>query len=177
MARRSPMNERYQKWTGPKGQTRKSAAAAKPKKSNASGSSKSTSSKSSSTKSKSSSGSALAMRNPDTPEFRAARKQWWTFLIAGLVLIAVSWVLLAYVHTTWAHTASNVTLGLAYGSVFYALYIDWTKMRPMRKAAYSQAKSGKTPKNAKATAEKTTSEKVTPEKTTKQKVTLEDSED
>ena len=149
MARRSPMNERYQKWTGPKGQTRKSAAAAKPTKSNASGSSKSSSSKSSSSKSKSSSGSALAMRNPDTPEFRAVRKQWWAFLIAGLVLVTIAFVLLQYVHTTWARTASNVFLGLAYGSIFYALYIDWTKMRPLRKAAYEQAKSGKTPKQTK----------------------------
>ena len=32
MARRSPTNARYQKYTGPEGKTRKSAAAAKPKK-------------------------------------------------------------------------------------------------------------------------------------------------
>ena len=36
MARRSPTNPRYQKYTGPEGKTRKSAAAAKPKKASSS---------------------------------------------------------------------------------------------------------------------------------------------
>ena len=52
-------------------------------------------------------------------------------------------------HVPWAMQASSLVLGLAYAAIFYALYIDWTKMRPLRKAAYEQAKSGKTPKQTK----------------------------
>ncbi len=138
------MNARYQKHTGPEGKTRKSAAAAKPSKTNTGSGSKS------SAKSKSSGGSALAMRNPDTAEFRAVRKQWWIFLVAGIVLVAISYGILAYVHTPWARTAYSVVLGLSYAAIIYAFFIDWTKMRPLRKAAFQQAKSGKTPKEPKA---------------------------
>jgi hypothetical protein len=145
MARRSPTNPRYQKYTGPEGKTRKSASAAKPKKASSASSKPSSSKSSGGTKPKSRS-SAIAMRNPDTPEFRAYRRQWWIALVIGLTLTAVSWVFQTYVHTPWARSAQALTLGMAYAAIIYAFYIDWTKMRPMRKAAYEAAKSGKAPK-------------------------------
>ena len=140
MARRSPLNARYQKYTGPEGKTRKSASQAKPKRSSTGPSSPSGSK---SSDAKKSAASRLAV--PETPGYKAARKLWWTLLLAGLVLTAVSWLVRGYVHAPWANAASAVSLALAYSMIFYALYVDWTKLRPERKAAIAAAKSGKAP--------------------------------
>ncbi len=147
MARRAPNNPRYQKYTGPEGKTRKSAAAAKPKKASSSSSKPSGGKSSSGSKPKSRS-SAIAMRNPETPEFKAYRRQWWIALVIGLVLTAVSYGLQRYVTAPWARSGQAITLGLAYAAIIYAFYIDWTKMRPLRKEAYELQKSGKAPKPA-----------------------------
>jgi hypothetical protein len=128
MARRSATNERYQKFTGPKGQTRKSASQAKPKRSSG------TPSTSSNSKSKSGAKGAARIKLPESPAYKAARKLWWTLLGIGLVLTAVSWLVRDYVHTSWANGGSAIALGLAYTMIFYALYIDWTRLRPERKA-------------------------------------------
>ena len=82
MARRSPNNARYQKYTGPEGKTRKSAAAAKPKKRRAPGQVERRRSRRSSSKSRSAPRRS-AMRNPDTPEFNACRRSWWIALGVG----------------------------------------------------------------------------------------------
>jgi len=148
MARRAPNNPRYQKYTGPEGKTRKSAAAAKPKNASSGTGVKSSGKKSSSTSKSSSKTSALAMRNPDTAEFNAWRRQWWIALVAGLALTAVSYALQRYVTGQWGRTAQAATLGMAYAAIGYAFYIDWKKMRPLRKEAYELAKSGKAPKPA-----------------------------
>jgi hypothetical protein len=86
------------------------------------------------------------MRNPDTAEFKMWRRQWWIALVAGLVLTAVSYALQRYVTGSWGRTAQASTLGMAYAAIGYAFYIDWKKMRPLRKEAYQLAKSGKAPK-------------------------------
>jgi predicted cobalt transporter CbtA len=148
MARRAPTNPRYQKYTGPEGKTRKSAAAAKPKKASSGSSKPSTSGKSASGSKSKSRTSAIAMRNPETPEFKAYRRQWWIALVAGLALTGVSYALQRFVTAPWARTAQAMTLGLAYACIIFAFYIDWTKMRPLRKEAYEQQKSGKAPKPA-----------------------------
>lgn len=179
MARRSASNPRYQKHHEPAGQTRKSAAAAKPSRSSSSAPAKKNGS------GKSGKGSSAAKRrpmmvNPTTPEFKRIRSIWWGLLLGGLVLTTISWAMREYLQTSWAITASNVVLGLAYASIFYALYLDWTKMRPMRQAAFKDGATAKpakpAEKPAKATAVKTTPEKVTVEKTTTEKLTVDDSE-
>lgn len=144
MARRSPGNARYQKYTGPEGKTRKSAAAAKPKKAS---SSKAASGKPTGTKPARS--SALAMRNPTTPEFNAIRRQWWIALAAGVVLTLVSWALQKWVTAPWSRGAQASILGMAYVAIGYAFYLDWKKMRPMRKAEYELQRSGKKPSDRK----------------------------
>jgi len=132
MARRSPANARYQKYTGPEGKTRKSASQAKPKRSSSGPSASTTKSK---TASKGS--SAARTKVAETPEYKASRKLWWILLGVGLVMTAVSWLIRGYVHTTWANAASAIALGIAYAMIFYALYIDWTQLRPARKAMLS----------------------------------------
>ncbi len=147
MARRSASNPRYQKHHEPVGQTRKSAAAAKPSRGSSSAPIKKKST------GKNAKGSSAATRrpmmaNPTTPEFKRIRSIWWGLLGGGLVLTTISWAMREYLVATWATTASNVVLGLAYACIFYALYLDWTRMRPMRQAAY---KAGATVKPAKST--------------------------
>lgn len=154
MARRSATNPRYQKHHEPAGQTRKSAAAAKPSRSSSSAPAK----KSGSSKPAKSSSAAKRrpmMVNPTTPEFKRLRSIWWALLGGGLVLTTISWAMREYLQTSWAMTASNVVLALAYGCIFFALYLDWTKMRPMRQAAYQNATPSKSSKAATKAAEKT----------------------
>ena len=162
MARRSATNARYQKYQEPVGQTRKSAASAKPKRSSTTTPVKSAAKKS---------GRRVPLAiEPTTAEFRGVRRTWWVLLGAALLLTTASWVLRAYVHTSWAGQAATGVLGLAYGTIFYALYLDWTKMRPMRKAAFQAAKSGKSVKSPKQVAAKPSAEqatKSTPEATSK----------
>ena len=149
MARRSATNARYQKYQEPAGQTRKSAAAAKPKRSsNAAPVKKNGKSSGSTSKGSSAAARRAVMVNPTTPEFKRIRKIWWGLLLGGLVLTTLSWVVRDYLNTPWATTASNVVLGFAYAAIFYALYLDWTKLRPMRQAAYKSAKTGKPEKAA-----------------------------
>jgi len=142
------MNARYQKYQEPAGKTRKSAAAAKPARKSADSSS------ASSSKSKSTTGTKGAGRiDPQTPEFKQLRKTWWMLLLAGLVLVTASWgvryidgpgsflaggrIVAGSFNMTYGQLLASLTLGLAYACIFYALYIDFAKMRPMRAAASS----------------------------------------
>lgn len=130
MARRSPLNERYQKHTSPSGKTRKSAAAAKPKRDAASASKpKSTSSRS----------RAALLGNPDTEEFRRLRKFWWLLVGGSLLFTAASLALQQW--TDYTRVASGM-LGVGYTLIFYALYVDWFKIRKLRKEWVESQKSG-----------------------------------
>ena len=142
MARRSATNARYQKFQEPAGQTRKSAASAKPKRSSSTTPTKSAKSSAKSSAKKSVKRGPIAVE-PATAEFKAVRRTWWILLGVALVLTTASWAIRAYVQTSWSAQVATGVLGLAYGSIFYALFLDWTKMRPMRKAAFQAAKSGK----------------------------------
>lgn len=149
MARRSATNARYQKFQEPPGQTRKSAASAKPKRSAGGASSASKPSKSTAAF-----GRRAMMVNPTTPEFKRLRRTWWILLLVGLVLTTASWAVREYLPVTWALQASYAVLGLAYAAIFYALFLDWTKMRPMRQAAF-KAGASKPAKGSHKPADKT----------------------
>jgi hypothetical protein len=144
VSKRAPTNARYQKYQEPPGKTRKSAAAAKPSR-KAAGASPTAS------KPKAPAGRRAARIDPQTPEFQALRKQWWMLLIGGVVLVTASWAVryvdkpgsaihdasltLGSFSMSYAGLLSSVMLGLAYACIFYALYLDFAKMRPMRLAA------------------------------------------
>ena len=114
-------------------------------------------------KSKSATGTK-ARFDPQTPEFKALRTRWWTLLVIGVVLVTLSWGVryidkpgnplhdasftLGSFSMTYAGLLAAVTLGLAYACIFYALYLDFAKMRPMRLAAAAGAKQGKSAKPA-----------------------------
>jgi len=139
MARRSPTNERYQKSTAPAGKTRRSAASAKPKRSGESDSApvKSTGS----AKSKPGPTRAGFSAHPPTDEYRKIRRVWWVFMGTAVVLSTASWWI-------WRQPVDRnigtAVLALAYASIGVAIWIDWTKMRPMRQQwAKEQSKSKK----------------------------------
>ena len=135
MSRRSPSNERYQKFTGPKGQTRKSAAQAKPTRKE--GSSTSAKSKSKVKGKPSSAAPGSKYYEPDTPEYKFWRRAWWASLGVGLVLVAVSFYLQYYLKALpWARTAGIVTIGLSYAAIIAAFFIDYRKLRLMRQGKY-----------------------------------------
>ena len=126
MARRSPLNKRYQK-DAKVGSTRKSAAAAKPKRSNASGSSGSSSSRS---RSGSSSSRRPTARVQLPPEIKRLQKFSFGMLGAAVVLSAI------YLWKGRAMgTYGAIMIGLAYALMFGALYIDFARVRPALKAA------------------------------------------
>jgi hypothetical protein len=115
--------------------------------------------------------------DPPSEEFKGYRRQWWMSLVAGLVLVALSFAIRTYgpKGQQWVTLVGAVTLGLAYAAIFYALYIDWSKMRPMRTAWNKSGKlpaSPKAEKAAKATAEVSVTEKTTTETTVSKKMTL-----
>jgi hypothetical protein len=168
VSKRAPTNARYQKYQEPAGKTRKSAAAAKPSR-------KATGTSAGATKAKTPSGRGRARLDPQTPEFKALRKQWWMFLLAGVVLVTASWgvryidkpggilgaagqLTVGSTGMTWAGLLASLTLGLAYACIFYALYLDFAKMRPMRAAAAKGDKAADKPAKPTAKPAKSTSE-------------------
>lgn len=129
MGRRSPTNERYQKYTGPKGQTRKSAAAARVRRSSVPA-----------TKSKSGKGSAKSQRpmnrygEPSTPEYRFWRKIWWYALGAGVVCVSASLFLQYVVKATGAlRSVSIILIFMSYAALIAAFVVDYRRLRPLRR--------------------------------------------
>ena len=146
MARRSPMNNRYQKGTEPKGVSRKSPARAKPKRAigeQNSGPIKSTKSKAGTrgsartNKAADKKGSFLKPM-PETPEYKRYRKVWWYCLGAAFVLLILSLGLGQESITNALNIPESVAgpVGLAMTfmamlMVAYSWYIDLKKIRPI----------------------------------------------
>jgi len=154
VARRSPTNARYQKYQEPPGKTRKSAAAAKP--------SRKAVNPNAPTPGAASKRSRPPL-DPPTPEFKQLRTRWWVLLLAGMVLVLFSWgmraidkpggilsarFMLGSMDMTYAGLVAAFLLGLAYASIFYALYLDFARMRPMRKE-FLESQSSKPAKPSK----------------------------
>jgi hypothetical protein len=123
MARRSPLNRRYQKDTKV-GSTRKSAAAAKPKRSSGESPSSGTQ------KSKGRSSSARpSSRIQLPPEIKKLQR-----ISFGMLGVAVALSILYLLKFRTPSTAGYVIIGVAYALMFVALFIDFTRVRPTIKA-------------------------------------------
>ena len=131
MSQRNPMNDRYQT-DEHRGQTRKSAATMKPK-----------------TKAASSVRIQPTVKtteidrqyyNPPTPEYKRLRKIWWGLLIGAIVMTAMSW----FGRTFLPEVGTYVVLGLAYVCIIGALYVDFSKIRKVRRAYQEEMMSKKT---------------------------------
>ena len=136
MSRRSPTNERYQKFTEPKGQTRKSSASAKPVRKEGGAA---TSSKDKAKSKTAAPGSKYY--EPDTPEYRFWRRVWWWLLGAGMVFVALSFFLQYYLKGFGdLRTAGLVSVAVSYAAIIAAFLIDYRKLKPMRAGTYVSKK-------------------------------------
>ncbi len=131
MARRSSSNPRYQKGTEV-GKTRRSAASAKPKRHLGESAAESTSS--AKNKKGKKNRPRLLAPVPTTPEFLKWRKIWMGLLAAAIVFSLGAWQLRDTM-------PGAVALALAYGCIFGSLYVDFAKMRPLRKSAIEADKA------------------------------------
>ena len=165
MSRRSPTNARYQKYTEPKGRTRKSAAAAKPVRMGGGGS---TSSKSKSKSKSKTKPSAAASRGkyaePDTPEYKYWRKIWWISLLAGMAFVSTSLVLQYVFHAKGAlQMAGVICMVASYGALIVAFWVDYRKLKPMRQGVIASADAEKSKKSSKSSTSKGAVEAEEPE--------------
>ena len=152
MSQRNPMNDRYQ--SERQGQTRKSAAAAKPKSRAAASvyvkpAGKSPQEKKAAQKAERARQADLDRKyyNPPTEEYKRLRRLWWILLIAAIGLT----VLAMFVAPSLAETIPWITWAFlipAYGCIIGALYLDFSKIRRVRRA-YQLEMARKHPKEAK----------------------------
>lgn len=141
MSQRNPMNERYQT-DERKGQTRKSAASAKPKTKAASSvrvqsTTKTPKEKKAARKAQERQDRSTANKyyQPESPEYKRLRKIWWILLIGAIIATALSFYLRMQAENNEAlYTASTVILVAGYIAIVCALILDFTKIRKMRKA-------------------------------------------
>jgi Zn-dependent protease with chaperone function len=77
------------------------------------------------------------MGQPTDPKYRFWRKVWVASLVAAIVAIILSWVLRA--NFANGLVASYVFLGLSYAFIFVALFVDFRKVRPFRRAQEREA--------------------------------------
>ena len=145
MSQRNPMNDRYQT-DEHRGQTRKSAATMKPKTKAASSVRIQPTVKKQQKKADKKAARAKQTEidrqyyNPPTPEYKRLRKIWWGLLIGAIVMTAMSWFGRAFL----PEVGTYVVLGLAYVCIIGALYVDFSKIRKVRRAYQEEMMSKKT---------------------------------
>lgn len=145
MTQRNPMNDRYQT-DEHQGQTRKSAASAKPK-SKAAASVRVQPTQKTKQQKKAEQKAARAKQsqidrqyyNPPTPQYKRLRKIWWGLLIGAIALTALSWVGRSFL----PEVGTYISLGLAYACIIGALYVDFSKIRKVRRAYQEEMMSKK----------------------------------
>lgn len=136
MSQRNPMNERYTT-DERQGKTRKSAATMKPKTKAAASvhvqsKVKTKEQKKAEQKAQRSKQAELDRKyyNPPTDEYKRLRKMWWICLIAAILCTVLSWVARSW-EPEWI---SFGALALAYVLIIAAFYIDFSKIRKVRRA-------------------------------------------
>lgn len=136
MSQRNPMNERYTT-DERQGKTRKSAATMKPKTKAAASvhvqsKVKTKEQKKAEQKAQRAKQAELDRKyyNPPTEEYKRLRKMWWVCLIAAILCTVLSWVGRSW-EPEWI---SFGALALAYVLIIAAFYIDFSKIRKVRRA-------------------------------------------
>lgn len=145
MTQRNPMNDRYQNEEH-RGTTRKSAASAKPKTKAAA--SVRVQPKEKTKQQKRADKKVVRQKqtdldrkyyNPPTAQYKRLRKMWWGLLIGAIVMTAISW----FARSLFPEPVTYVTLGLAYLCIIGALYVDFSKIRKVRRAYQEEMEAGK----------------------------------
>ncbi|WP_417144086.1 hypothetical protein [Raoultibacter massiliensis] len=148
MSQRNPMNDRYTT-DDRKGQTRKSAAKMKPKTKAAStvhvqSTTKTKQQKKAEQKAARQKQSQVDRKyyNPPTQEYKKLRRLWWILLVAAIAMTAFSWFARSLFPNN--EMVSFVALGMAYVLIIAALYVDFSKIRKVRRAYQEEMESKKT---------------------------------
>lgn len=146
MSQRNPMNDRYQKEEH-RGKSRRSAASAKPKTQAAASvhvkpKTKTKAEKKAIRRAERQRQADLDRKyaNPPTPEYKRLRKIWWALLIAAIVCLALSFFLRDYL----GEFAWMVILVLSYVFIIGALWLEFSKMKKVRRAYQEQMEAKKT---------------------------------
>ena len=148
MARRSPMNNRYQKGTTPKGAARKSAASAKPKRATGETPKSRADYKK---KNKNKKKNSFLREMPTSPEYKHQRRTWWNCLGASFILLILSLVLTSTpqvysairLSTEQAQQVGLAMTAMAMVFVVTAWYVDLKKIRPLVRAFEAERAAGK----------------------------------
>ncbi|WP_255467217.1 hypothetical protein [Raoultibacter phocaeensis] len=142
------MNDRYTT-DDHKGQTRKSAATMKPKSKAASSvrvqsTTKTKQQKKAEQKAARQKQSQIDRKyyNPPTEQYKKLRRLWWILLVGAIAMTAFSWLSRSWFPNT--EMVSFVALGLAYVLIIAALYIDFSKIRKVRRAYQEEMEAKKT---------------------------------
>ncbi len=147
MARRSPLNERYQKQNAHSGSTRKSASSAKPKRE--AGTYSASPAKKAPEKKKSSWSEMV----PTTPEIKKWRRIWYVLLAVAIVSFALAF----YGQRIGNTVLSGVGFVVELVSVGIAIAIDLVVIRRLRTEAIKERAAGRKGKGGQP-AEKATSD-------------------
>ena len=159
MTQRNPMNPRSQ--NKPKGKSRKSASSAKlVHEAGASVHASASSSKDQRTRRKQAESkereerqkerqreAALGAGAQALPEYKRWRKVWWITIVVAIVGVGLSWLFTAGVSngilpasfSACSNIVSIIGLVIGYGGIIYAFYIDFRKIRPIRKQQEARA--------------------------------------
>jgi len=157
MSQRNPMNDRYQT-DDKKGQTRKSAAEAKPKTKAASSvhiqsTTKTPQQKKAAARAKRQETAELDRKyyNPPTPEYKKWKRVWWVLIIVAIAATAFS-IGLNYL-IGGDQTLVMPFLGVGYACLIAAFILDLTKIKKIRRQ-YQAEMQAKITKEARAQAKK-----------------------
>lgn len=151
MSQRNPMNDRY---TGEEkhGKTRKSAASAKPK--SAAASSVYIKPKTKTKQEKKVARRAERQRqaeldrkyaNPPTEEYKRLRRIWWVLLVGAIICLALSF----FMRDMLGEFGFMIILVLSYVFIIAALWLEFSKMKKVRRA-YQEQMEGKKSKARRA---------------------------
>lgn len=157
------MNDRYTT-DERKGQTRKSAATMKPK-SKAASSVRVQSTTKTKQQKKTEQKAARQKQtqvdrkyyNPPTEEYKKLRRLWWILLVGAIAMTAFSWVSRSWFPNN--EMIGFVSLGLAYVLIIAALYVDFSKIRKVRRA-YQEEMEAKKTKEVRAAEKKAKAEQL-----------------
>ena len=146
MSQRNPMNERY-KNDEHQGKTRKSAASAKPKSAAASSvyikpKTKTKADKKAARRAERQKQAELERKyaNPPTEEYKRLRKIWWVRLSGAIACVALSF----FLRDSLGEFGFMVILVLSYVFIIAALWLEFSKMKKVRRAYQEKMEAKKT---------------------------------
>jgi len=73
-------------------------------------------------------------KGPDTPEYRRYKRIYWTFMIVGVIAIAIAFMINFNFPELLGGWGMMMPMAIAYATVISAIILDFTKIRKLQKA-------------------------------------------